>query len=110
MLRDSVLDKQICENQNNVLASDSTSYERSQTLFGVLIDDIQDLELPAVVSLLRDKIVAPDVILVRWPQPNARAIGEPKSGSLGLLLRNLQSFILPDSVDAVPANLKTLHL
>jgi hypothetical protein len=52
MLWDSVFDKQIRKNQNNVLASDSASYKRRQTFFAVLIDDVQDTKLSAVTCLL----------------------------------------------------------
>lgn len=89
MLRDPVFNKQICKDQEDVLAPDSSSYKRCQTLFAVLIDNIQNAELSAIMSLLRHKVITPNVIAVCGAKSDTRAIGKPEPGSLWLLLRNL---------------------
>ena len=92
------------------MTSDSASYKRSQTFFAMLIDDIEDPKFSAVMGLLRDKVIAPNMVFVGWPQTNARSVGKPKPGSLGLLLWDLQPLFLPNCMDLVSADIEALQL
>jgi len=53
------------------------------------------------VRAISDEVVCPDVIGVQRPQSHTRAIVQPQSPTLRLLLRHLQSFLTPDAFDAL---------
>ena len=46
-----------------------------------------------------DEIIAPDMVRVFRPQPDAGAIGQPEPALLRLLLWNLQTLAPPDPLD-----------
>jgi hypothetical protein len=72
----------------------------------MFVDDVKYANLSAIVGLFGNEVIAPNVISVRGPKSYARAIGKPKPGSLRLLLRDLQPFLLPDGVNAISPNLE----
>ena len=51
-----------------------------------------------------DEVVAPDVIAIRRPEPNARAVFKPETSLLQLFLRNLQPLSPPQPLDPAVAD------
>lgn len=80
--RDSVTQEQIRQAHQHVLRADSPGHHRSQALSGVLVENMKNPQGPAVVRPIRHELIRPDVMAVRRPQPEARPLGTPESGSL----------------------------
>src|SRR5262245_57046578 len=59
--------------------------------------------LPISIEVVRRHMIGPF-----WPQPDARAVVQPKASPLGLFLRSFQRFLPPDAVDALHAHLPAL--
>jgi hypothetical protein len=51
---------------------------------GELVDDVEQANLASVMGALLEEVVRPDVIGALGPQPDARSIGQPQVGALGL--------------------------
>jgi hypothetical protein len=64
-----------------------------------LVEHVEHPILALIVGVVLDKVVAPDMIALLRPQPNARSIGQPEPAALGLLMGNLQPLTLPDPLD-----------
>jgi hypothetical protein len=45
---------------------------------------------------LLDEVISPDMVTPAWPKPDAGAIIQPETATLGLLRRHSQSFLSPD--------------
>jgi hypothetical protein len=63
---------------------------------------IHDIEHPVFSPIMRavfDEVVAPHVIAVLRPEPDARTVGEPKTPSFCLFVGNLQALAPPDPLD-----------
>jgi hypothetical protein len=65
----------------------------------VFVHDRQHPDLLAVVGLVLDEVVGPDVILVLRPQPDTRTVVEPQTPSFRLFARHLQTLLPPDPLD-----------
>jgi hypothetical protein len=63
---------------------------------------------PAVVRPIRPEVLRPDVMAVRRPQPEARPLGPPESGSLRLLRGHLEAFFTPNRIHASSPHIPTL--
>ena len=50
-----------------------------QALPGILIDNRQDPERPAIMGVVEQEVIGPDMITVLRPQPETGAIIEPES-------------------------------
>jgi hypothetical protein len=98
--RDSVTQAQIRQEHQHVLRADSPGHHRSQTLSGVLGENLKPPQGPAVVRPIRHEVRRPDVMAVRRPQPEARPLGPPESGSLRLLRGHLEAFFTPNRIHA----------
>jgi hypothetical protein len=48
---------------------------------------------------VHDEVVGPDMIALLRAQPDARSVGQPEPGALGLLRRDLQPLASPDALD-----------
>jgi hypothetical protein len=66
-----------------------------------LVDNVEHPVLPSIVRAIFDEVVRPHVIAMLRPQPDARAISQPKPAALGLFGRNLQPLSPPDPLDAL---------
>ena len=67
-----------------------------EALAGELIHDVDGPELAAVMRTILDEVVGPHVIAVLGPEPDARAVVEPRAATLRLLGRHLQPLAPPD--------------
>jgi hypothetical protein len=59
------------------------------TIARQLVDQRQHPERSPIAGSGLNELVAPDVILLRWPQPDARAVVEPQPTAFGLPLLHL---------------------
>ena len=66
-----------------------------------LVDHIEHTILPSIIRAILDKVVGPHVIAMLWPEPDARAVRQPKPATLGLFGGNLQPLLSPDPLDAL---------
>jgi hypothetical protein len=57
------------------------------------------------MGLGRHEVIAPDVITVLRPEPNARSVVQPQAASRLLSLGDFQALPAPDATDAVFANI-----
>src|ERR1700678_489386 len=71
----------------------------------MLVDQVQRACRPAVMGAYAHEVVAPHMVAVRRPQPNARSIVEPQPTAWLLLLRYLQPLAPPDPLHAILAHL-----
>ena len=72
-----------------------------------LVNDIEHAEPASLVGTILDKVIGPDVVGIFRPQPHARPIGEPKTASFGLFVRDLQPLPFPDPFDPAVADRPT---
>ena len=70
-----------------------------QALVCELVDDVEHPEFPSLVRAIFDEVVRPHMIAVLRPQPNAGALVEPQTATLGLSRRHLQPLASPDPLD-----------
>jgi len=99
--RDSVTQAQIRQEHQHVLRADSPGHHRSQTLSGVLVENLKNPQGPAVVRPIRHEVRRPDVMAGRRLQPEARPLGPPESGSLRLLRGHWEALLSPDRIHAI---------
>ena len=59
------------------------------------------------MGLSFDEVVAPDMVAMGGPQPNARPIVQPEPAARLVLLRYFQPLTAPDPLHAITANLPT---
>jgi hypothetical protein len=64
-----------------------------------LINDIEHPVFSPIMRAVFDEVVAPHVIAVLRPEPDARTVGEPKTPSFCLFVGNLQALAPPDPLD-----------
>jgi hypothetical protein len=80
--------------------ADSPGHHRSQTLSGVLGENLKNPQGPAVVRPIRHEVRRPDVMAGRRPQPEVRPLGPPESGSRRLLRGHVEAFFTPNRIHA----------
>jgi len=51
-----------------------------------------------------DKVIAPDVIAMPWPEPDARAVVQPEPASWPMFSGYLEPLTAPDPLDAITTN------
>jgi hypothetical protein len=88
-------------------AVDATSNPDGQAFAGVLIDQGHQPEPTAVMRLGFDKVVAPDMIAVLWPQPDTGSVIEPKPATRLVFPGYFQPLTAPDPLHAITADLPT---
>ena len=66
-------------------AVDPASYSDRKALPGELVDQCHQAKLSPVMGLRLDEVVAPHMIAMLRPQPDARSVVEPESASRLLL-------------------------
>jgi hypothetical protein len=93
-----MFDKKIREAVMHIIGVDLTSQSNCQILTRVLVDNGQDLNGPSVVCSIRQKIIGPDMVAMRGPEADTRAVIEPKPTPFGLFFRNFQSLLTPDTL------------
>ena len=91
--------EQFGKDSKNIVALEFALDMDRQALAAVLVDDGQHAERLSVMCAVHDEVVAPDMTGILRPQSDARTIVKPQPPALGLLLRNLEPFTAPDTLD-----------
>ena len=77
MLGRTVPSEEIGENLEYIIGSSPSTDPDRQTPPRVLVEHGQELQRSAVMGPRAHEVVGPHVILMQWPEPDARAIVEP---------------------------------
>jgi hypothetical protein len=59
------------------------------------------------MSSIRHKIIGPDMVPMHWPEADTRAIIEPQTTPLRLLMGNFETLLPPDPLDPLVVDPKT---
>ena len=88
--------EQVRQRLEHVGGSQVPRHHERQALARVLVHDREDLHRPAIPRPVTHEVIRPDVMPVRRPQPEARAVREPQAPPFRLLQRHLQPFASPE--------------
>lgn len=78
-----------------------------RSLAAELVDDVEHSEFTAVVGLILDEIVGPDMPAILRAQPDTRPVAQPKPAPFWLPLRHFETLPPPDALDHRQADLPT---
>ena len=81
--------KKIRQTVKHIIRLDLSGYYNRRRLPGVFVDNGQGLDRPPVLCPIQDKIIGPDMVAMRRPEPYTGAVIEPLSSPFGLFLRDL---------------------
>lgn len=87
------------ENFQNVAGGHSGGDLHGQGLAGVLVEDCQHLVAAAIAQLVVHEVDAPDVIGMRRPKPDDRAVVVVEPSALRVAVGLLQPFFAPQALD-----------
>jgi hypothetical protein len=91
-------DKKLREAVKHIIGVDLPGHYDRQRLPAVLVDNGQNLDCPSVVGTIRHKIIGPDVVSMRGPQPNTGTVIEPQPTLSWLFLRDLEPLLTPHAL------------
>jgi hypothetical protein len=77
MLRNTTQNEQCKKLIYHILRPDPAINLRAQILPGEFIDDIQYFKGPAIGRAVYHEVIAPDMVLMLWPQPDTGAVIKP---------------------------------
>jgi len=106
--RDPATQEQLSQDQQHVVRADPAGHYRGQTLARVLVEHSENPKGPSVVRPICHEVIRPDVMAVCGPEPEARPISAPQSGSLRLLVRHLEAFVPPNRIHAILSHVPAL--
>ena len=108
MLGRAVRNEQIGEAMEHIVGSELAPNDDGHAAARELVDHRQHANPPPILGAILHEVVRPHVIGSLRPQPDARAVVEPDTPTLGLLLRDFQPFPPPDAVDTLDAHAPAL--
>ena len=80
---------------------DAAGNPDGQAFASILIDQGHEPDAATIMGLGFDKVVAPDVIAMPWPKPDARAVVQPAPASWLMFSGCFEPLTAPDPLDAV---------
>lgn len=86
---------------NDAKTVDATGNPDGQAFAGILIDQGHEPDAATIMGLGFDKVIAPDVIAMPWPEPDARAVVQPEPASWPMFSGYLEPLTAPDPLDAI---------
>ncbi len=89
VLRSPVMAKQFGQVSDHIIRPQRPSDSNRQTFPALLIDHRQEAQGTTIVSPCGNEVIGPDMIPVLGSQAQTRAVIQPESPALGLLLWNL---------------------
>ena len=98
MLRRSIFDKKIRETLKYIIGGNFPSHYNGQRLPSIFVDDRQHLQCPSLMCPGRHKIIGPDMVSMRGPQPHTGTISEPQTAPLWLPRGHFQPLLTPDAL------------
>ena len=108
MLGWTVASKEIGENLDNIMGSSPSSDLDRQALPRVLVEHGQQLQRSTVVGARAHEVVGPDMVLVSWPESDARTIIEPQSAPFRLPPGHFEPLLPPDPLHTLVVHLPAL--
>ena len=100
--------EQLGQAMQNIVGVQLARRNDGEALAGKLINDRQHTERPAVLRLILDEIIAPDMAGALRPKTDARAVIQPEPAAFRLFLRHFQPFPPPDAIDPLEVHPPTL--
>src|SRR3546814_11141331 len=79
MGRRTAFDEQLGQRCQHVFVAELACDDQRQALAAGFVDDGKDAELAPVVGAFLDEVIGPDVPRILRPQPDARAVVQPRS-------------------------------
>ncbi len=92
----------------NIIGFQLARGDDGKALARKLINDSQHTERPAVLRLILDEIIAPDMAGALRPKTDARPVIQPEAAAFQLFLRHFQPFPPPDAIDPLKVHPPTL--
>ena len=108
MLGWTVASKEIGENLDNIMGAHPSSDLDRQALPRVLVEHGQQLQRSTVVGARAHEVVGPDMVLVSWPESDARTIIEPQSAPFRLPPGHFEPLLPPDPLHTLVVHLPAL--
>ena len=108
MLGRTVPSEEIGENLEYIIGSSPSTDPDRQTPPRVLVEHGQELQRSAVMGPRAHEVVGPHVILMQWPEPDARAIVEPQPTPFRLPSGHFQPLLPPDPLHTLVVHLPAL--
>ena len=99
--RHAAQDEEVGQHVDHINRLQPPGHADRQALVRELVDHVEHPVLPSIVRAIFDEVVRPHVIAMLRPEPEARAISQPKPAALGLFGGNLQPLSPPDPLDAL---------
>ena len=87
-----------------VVGPELARYDDGQAPSCKLVDHGEHAKAPPVLGAVLHEVVGPHVIGPFRPQPDARAVVQPQTPTLGLFVRDFQPLPPPDAVDPLHAH------
>ncbi len=100
--------EQVREKVQHIVCADPTGDQDGETFPGVLVDDRQHPEGPAIMCPGQDEGVGSDVVRPARSETDAGPVVEPQPPPLRLLLGNFQPLAPPDAFDPLVVDDPTL--
>jgi hypothetical protein len=91
--------EQFGQAMQNIVGVQLARRDDGEALARKLINDRQHAERPAVLRLVLDEIIAPDMAGALRPKTDARAVIQPEAAAFRLFLRHFEPFPPPDAID-----------
>ena len=91
--------EQLGEAMQNIVGVQLARRDDGEALARKLINDRQHAEGPAVLRLVLDEIIAPDMAGALRSKADAPAVIQPEAAAFGLFLWHFQPFPPPDAID-----------
>jgi hypothetical protein len=103
--RGSALSYQSVQHVDNIGRRDRSIDFESETFTGMLIDDRHPLEPPAIGGGVEEKVVAPNMIRERGPQPNATIFAASDSPPFSCFPAMREPILAPEAVHSLGIDL-----
>ena len=103
--RDAAQDEQVGQHVDDVNGGKLPAHPDRQALAGELVQDVEHAEGPAVMGLMMDEVIGPDVVRPLGTQPDAGAVVQPQTVPLRLFLGHLQPLAPPQALDPLVVDL-----
>ena len=86
------------EFSDNLLRGNAACHHNTMAHARMLVEDGHELNSPAIFKAVEDKVIAPDVVLVRWPKTHAAAIACAQASALALFSGYLVAALTPEAM------------
>ena len=89
------------ELSDNLLLGNAACHHNTMAHARMLVEDGHELNSPAIFKAVEDKVIAPDVVLLRWPKTHAAAFACAQASAPQLLSGHLMAALTPEPMDTL---------